>query len=131
MKSDEFKKILKPLIEKTVREVLLQEGILSRVVSEVAKGLNQPLVESESRPPAALKKEYTEERQFHEKQKKARIKKLNESAGLGNVFKNIKELPSDDSRSPLSGLAATDAGVDISGIEKLAKGRWKALVGEK
>ena len=49
MKADEFRKILKPLIRQTVKEVLLQEGVLSKVVAEVAKGLQQPLVERHSR----------------------------------------------------------------------------------
>ena len=39
MKSNEFKKILKPLIKQAVREVILEEGILSNIVSEVAQGL--------------------------------------------------------------------------------------------
>ena len=41
MKTSEFKKILKPLIEQAVKEVLLKEGVLSKVVAEVARGLNQ------------------------------------------------------------------------------------------
>ena len=48
MKASEFKKILKPLIEQTVKEVLLQEGVLSKVVSEVAQGLQAPLVETKN-----------------------------------------------------------------------------------
>ena len=40
MKTSEFKKILKPLIKQTVKEVLLEEGVLSSVVSEVARGLS-------------------------------------------------------------------------------------------
>ena len=44
MKASEFKKILKPLVEQTVKEVLLNEGVLSKVVSEVAKGLNKTIV---------------------------------------------------------------------------------------
>ena len=54
MKTSEFKEILKPLIEQTVREVLLQEGVLSKVVSEVAKGLNQNLIVENNSAPEAV-----------------------------------------------------------------------------
>ena len=46
MKASEFKKILKPLIEQTVKDVLLKEGVLSRIVAEVAKGLSPTLTEN-------------------------------------------------------------------------------------
>tara|TARA_R110000824_G_scaffold374700_1_gene565266 strand:- start:360 stop:770 length:411 start_codon:yes stop_codon:yes gene_type:complete len=136
MKSDEFKKILKPLIEKTIREVLLQEGVLSRVVSEVAKGLNQPLVEHQEltnkRTEMMIHKNNVETQEAkQEQQRKERIKKLNESVGIGDVFKNVKELPTGDSNSSLTGMHPKDAGIDISGIEQLSRGRWKILAGDK
>ena len=132
MKSEEFKKILKPLIEKTVREVLLQEGILSQVVSEVAKGLSSPIVESHRSTSATLADDSKEQREAYERQKADRIKKLNESIGFGgDVFKGTKEAPPSDSKSALSGVSPADSGVDISGIQKLAKGRWKTLAGGK
>ena len=44
------KKILKPLIKQCIREVVLEEGLLSNIVSEVVQGLgSQPIVES--KPP--------------------------------------------------------------------------------
>jgi hypothetical protein len=132
MKSEEFKKILKPLIERTVREVLLQEGILSQVVSEVAKGLSNPVVETRRSSASALTDDSKEQRELYERQKAERIKKLNESVGYsGDIFKGTKETPASDSKSALSGVSPTDSGVDISGIQKLAKGRWKALAGDK
>lgn len=132
MKSEEFKKILKPLIEKTVREVLLQEGVLSQVVSEVAKGLSNPIVETQRAASATLTDDSREQRELYERQKAERIKKLNESVGFGaDIFKGTKQAPASDSKSALSGVSPTDSGVDISGIQKLAKGRWKALAGGK
>jgi hypothetical protein len=47
------------------------------------------------------------------------------------VFNGISELTESDSKSPLSGVHAADAGVDISAIEKLSNGKWKTLVGGK
>jgi len=124
MKTDEFKKILKPLIEKTVREVLLQEGVLSRVVSEVAKGLNHPMVESKRQN----HKDDDGDRARYEQQKKEKIKRLNESVGLG-VFDDVQAIPESDSKSPLANIRPGDSGVDISAIQKLSAGRWKALAG--
>ena len=39
MKSSELKRILKPLIKEAVKEIILEEGILSKIVSEVAQGM--------------------------------------------------------------------------------------------
>ncbi len=45
MKTNEFKKLIKPIIKQTIKEVLLEEGVLSNIVSEVAIGLqNQRIV---------------------------------------------------------------------------------------
>ena len=50
MKKNEFKKILKPLIRQTVKEVILEEGLLSGIVAEVARGMSAaPLVEKKER----------------------------------------------------------------------------------
>ena len=47
MKVSEFKKILKPLIRQTVKEVILDEGLLSGIVSEVAQGLQGSVITEE------------------------------------------------------------------------------------
>jgi len=128
MKTNEFKKILKPLIEKTIREVLLEEGVLSRVVAEVARGFQTTLVESKaSKTSAELQKEVEEQAT----NKKERIKRLNESAGLGDVFSKAQAIPEKNSNGPLTGISPRDSGVDITNIEKLASGKWKQLMGTK
>ena len=46
MKRAELKKIIKPLVRECVQETILNDGLLSNIVSEVAQGLgNQFLVE--------------------------------------------------------------------------------------
>ena len=128
MKANEFKKILKPLIEQTVREVLLQEGVLSNIVAEVVKGMRQPIVEN-TKPNAKKHDEESEfeERQKYEKSRQERIKRLNESTGM-NIFDNVEQInETSNSQSPLSGIKSSDSGVDISAIQKLAGGRWGAL----
>ena len=134
MKPNEFKKILKPLIKQTIKEVLLEEGVLSKVVSEVVAGLNHTLVETQKVSPKHTEsvEDSKEKEKLYEKQRKERIKRLNESSGLGaQVFSGVAELSEPDSNSPLSGVRPTDAGVDISAIEKLSNGKWKTLTGGK
>tara|TARA_R110000824_G_scaffold162293_5_gene337959 strand:+ start:863 stop:1261 length:399 start_codon:yes stop_codon:yes gene_type:complete len=129
MKTNEFKKILKPLIEQTVREVLFQEGVLSKVVAEVARGLNSPILENKQTKTKSIENEQDQEE--YNKQKKERIKRLNESIGLKtNIFENVQTIPESNSNSPLSGVNPGDSGVDISAIQGLSKGKWKSLMGK-
>ena len=39
MNKEQLKKTLKPMIKECIREVLLEEGMLSRIVKETAEGL--------------------------------------------------------------------------------------------
>jgi len=130
MKASEFKKILKPLIEQTVKEVLLQEGVLSKVVSEVAQGLQVPLVETKNTNKQASR-DTSKETEEYEARRQERIRKLNESAGLGKVFNQNQIIPESDSKGPLAGVGPQDSGVDISGILKVANGKWKQLAGNE
>ena len=131
MKTNEFKKILKPLIKQVVKEVILEEGVLSKVVSEVAHGLNATIVEQRTtaHAPVNEKKDRREAEELYEKQRQERIKRLNESTGMSaDVFKGTKEIVQDPGHSPLAGQSPVDKGVDISAIEKLSNGKWKHLI---
>jgi len=123
MNTNEFKKILKPLIEKTVREVLLEQGILSNIVSEVAKGLQGNIVKEDN---------LREKERIYERQRQERIKKLNETASIGkSVFDDVAPVKESNGTSPLAGVDSSDPGIDISAIQKLSRGKWKALAGGK
>ena len=126
MKPAEFKKLLKPLIKQTIKEVILEEGILSNIVSEVAKGLSGNLVvETKKNNDVGLKRKEAE----YERAKQERIKRLNESTKFdSNIFENTEPLSESNTHSPLAGTRAQDAGIDISDIQKLAKGKWKHLI---
>jgi hypothetical protein len=128
MKSAEFKKILKPLIKQTIKEVLFEEGILSNIVSEVAKGLSGDLVvetKTKKNNNAELKRKELQ----YERSRQERIKRLNESTSFNsNVFENTQPIPTSNTHSPLAGTSADDSGINISEIQKLAKGKWKHLI---
>jgi hypothetical protein len=123
MKANEFKKILKPLVKQTIKEVLLEGDVLSKVIRrELDRGSHQPTAEKENK----------QKEELYEKQKKQRIKRLNESSGLNSqIFNGVKEISESNSESPLSGVRSDDRGVDISAIEKLSNGKWKILAGDK
>ena len=131
MKSNEFKKLLKPLIKEAVKEVILEEGVLSKIVSEVARGMGSNMV-VESNTPKTRPGQTTEEKEeLMETRRQERIKRLNESTGFDSkIFEGVQSIPEDSSgQGALSGVAAGDTGVDISGIMNIANGKWKTLAG--
>ena len=125
MNRAEFKKILKPLIRQTVKEVMLEEGMLSGIVTEVVRGMNSSLVvESKtSSSQAGLEEKYERDRQ-------ERIRRLNESAKINetNVFKDTQQIKDNAGQGPLAGTDPSDKGVDISGILNIADGKWKHMI---
>ncbi len=128
--------MLKPLIKECIKECIFEEGVLSGIITEVSKGLaNQRIVtegitiESKSNTPDP--KELEKKAAILEEQRQERIKKLNQSMPFKgvDVFEGTKEiLPEGNQHSALAGTAPGDSGVDISGILKLANGKWKHLV---
>tara|TARA_Y100001938_G_scaffold150806_1_gene243550 strand:+ start:4362 stop:4754 length:393 start_codon:yes stop_codon:yes gene_type:complete len=130
MKTSDFKKILKPLIKQTVKEVILEEGILSGIVQEVARGLQGNLV-VEAKASNLSTADQQAKAEEYERNRQERIRRLNESAKskLGaDVFEGTKQIADGSPSSALAGVSPVDAGVDISNIEKLSKGRWKHLI---
>ena len=133
MKKTELKKALKPLIKEAVREVILEEGMLSNIVTEVARGLSNQRLVAEGitvTPSVEPSQEDLEEKARRmEAQRQEKIRRLNESSKFGDVFKGTKEIVTESGQGALAGVASGDKGVDISGIEALASGKWKALMG--
>ena len=126
MKRSEFKKILKPLIRQTVKEVILEEGMLSNIVAEVVRGVGSSVV-LESKEQSKSKTDLEAEERY-ERQRQERIKRLNESSRLPDgVFENTAPIQ-ESQHGPLAGQSADDAGVDISGILGLANNKWEKLI---
>lgn len=140
MKSAELKKVLKPLIKECVKEMMIEEGFLSSVVSEVIKGMNANVI-LESAPVQSSDSREDQWRQSLEEkmemERQQRIQKLNESMSKKHnidVFEGVKPAPESSathgsSHSALAGQDPDDAGVDISGIIGIAGGKkkWKTL----
>jgi len=136
MKKNELKTMLKPLIKECIKECIFEEGVLSGIITEVAKGMaNQRIVAEgltiESKTNTPDPKELERKAEALENQRQERIKKLNETMSFGgvDVFEGTKEiLPEGNQHGAMAGTAPDDSGVDISGIVNLASGKWKHLI---
>jgi hypothetical protein len=140
MKKQEIKKLLKPLIEECIKEVIFEEGVLSGLIKEVMSGLTdqQPIVENNQTQQDFSRQRSVELQQESQQKLKERKRKLEETLGgkFKGVFENVDPIskpgnPSSEggSKSPISGYAPSDAGVDISGIMAIAGGsNWKNMI---
>jgi hypothetical protein len=142
MKRSELKTVLKPLVKQCVKEVLLEEGILSKVVAEVARGLSPVLTEAKhipEQPNLEQQKRLEEQRHQVEHEKYQRLKEqkrkvLNATGFGGEIFEGVEPLQSGGSpgdgpaAGALAGTDPGDAGVDISGIMALGGDKWKSLI---
>jgi hypothetical protein len=140
MKKDDLKKLIKPLVKECIHEVLLEEGLLSNVVSEVAKGMQGNLVmESAQKSAPDLVKEdaIVAHRSQQSRQKinehRARLMNaVNADAYNGvNLFENTEPMSGYEASEPKAGSVdlgnPNDPGVDISSLMGGASTLWKAM----
>ena len=139
MKKSQLKRVIKPIVEECINEVLLEKGLLSSIISEVVKGI-QPLQQSpvQQRPVMQENKLMQQQRQELQEQKyemmKAQKRKLLDAAGFGvDVFSGTEPIeeaadPSNGQAGALSGVSPNDAGVDIAGIMAVANRDWSKMI---
>jgi hypothetical protein len=139
MDKSELKRILKPLIKSCIKEVMLEEDVISTMISEVIRGTSTNLVATPQKEP---NKEVRLNAQKAKKQKLQETRKMMSDA-LGNdayagIFENLDPLTTTEATStpsastaanPLSGYAPTDAGIDIRGLVSIAGDKWSKLRG--
>ena len=142
MKKSEFKQ----LIKESVREVLVTEGFLSTIVSEVVKGIGTNVVtegvvqrqtpQEDSQEKAKFQEIRTQEKKKHlQETKKRMLDAIGKDAYGGvNVFEGTTPVKKGgapgETSSPSSALGdidPSDPGVDISGILG-ASGAWKQMI---
>tara|TARA_R100000005_G_scaffold93699_1_gene69750 strand:- start:659 stop:1090 length:432 start_codon:yes stop_codon:yes gene_type:complete len=143
MKRSELKKLIKPLVKECVQETILNDGLLSNIVSEVAQGMgNQFLVENKEQVVPAMSNENSVQVELMETKRKEQLKEYKqqlldqigaEAYGGIDLFEGTTpaapELSAAQAASPLANKDPDDAGVDISGIVALGGKNWKALMG--
>ena len=146
MKKADFKKIIKPLVKECINEVLVEQGVLSNIITEVVRGL-QPLQSGspQKKPEHASqlqleqldmhKRELEEQREIMLRERK---RKLLDAAGFeSNIFEGVDPLlkggnanaETSATQGPLSGVDPRDPGVDITGIMALGGRNWKKMAG--
>ena len=143
MKRSELKEMIKPLVKECVQETILNDGLLSSIVSEVAQGMgNQFLVENKEEVVPVMSNENSVQMELVETRRKDQLKEYKQQlldqigaeayGGIG-LFEGTKpaapELGASQAASPLANKDPDDAGVDISGIVALGGKNWKALMG--
>ena len=142
MNKAQLKKLIKPVVKECIQEVLIEEGLLTEVVSQVAAGMTrQPIVENT--PKKNNDTLFNEDLQMQRKSREAN-KKLQEHRkklldSIGNEAFNGVDLfegtepmkhggtPGESHRPSVLGDDPSDAGVDISSIMGNAGKIWQAL----
>jgi hypothetical protein len=139
MKKSDLKQLIKPLVKECIHEVLIEEGLLSNVVAEVAKGMQGNLVVEASQKTS--EKLFNEDRlvktkAIESKQKlREHRKKLMNSIGTDafngvDIFENTTPTAS-PRPEPKAGAVDLgdpgDGGVDISSLVGGASQIWKAM----
>jgi hypothetical protein len=138
MKKSEFKEMIK----ESVKEVLIEEGVLKSVISEVVKAVGQTQTVQQ---PVATQQTFTEQASLEavekQKQKLAETRKKmldaigKDSCGGVDLFEGTTPIkkagspaaPTGSPSSALEGVDPNDSGVDISSLLGGAN-VWKQLI---
>ena len=136
MKKQELKKILKPLIKECIKEVIFEDGTLSSIISEVVKGVGEPIVETKQRFPKKPQPQYETDEQAKarlNKQRKQMMESIGKDAYNGvNLFEGTTPAPApqESGRGALSDVDPSDPGVDISSFMGKSSLIWQKMAGK-
>ena len=130
--------MLKPLIKECIKEVIFEDGTLSSIVSEVAKGMGQQtIVETKQIFPTKQKPQYETDEQAKTRLDEKRNKMMDavgaEAYNGINLFEGTTPAPAqttDSGQGPLSDVDPKDAGVDISKVMSKSSAIWSKMVGK-
>ena len=136
MKKSDLKALIKPIVKECIQETLIEEGLLSSIVSEVTKGMRSELVLesphtlSEPTPPPAP------DNRKHKQKLKEQRQKLMDSIGLDayngvDLFEGTAPMTREETKGTPAGAVdlgnSSDAGVDISSLVGGASHVWNAM----
>lgn len=142
MKKAELKKLIKPVVKECIQEVLIEEGLLTEVVSQVAAGLSRTqLVENSEKKSdntlfnedLQMKRKAQEVNEKLQAHRKSLLNSIGADAYNGvDIFEGTQPLresgTAGESHTPsVLGDNPNDAGVDISSLVGGASKVWKAL----
>tara|TARA_A100001515_G_scaffold71495_1_gene56878 strand:- start:386 stop:814 length:429 start_codon:yes stop_codon:yes gene_type:complete len=140
MKKNQLKETLRPIVKECINEILLEEGMLSTIISEVVKGTSQsqPIIEQRKKvaPKQMQNRVITSDKQLKAlEQRKRMLDAIGKDAYNGvNIFEGTEALsrggdPSNEvaASGPLAGQDPRDPGVDISTF-MASSGIWKKVM---
>ena len=140
MKKSELKHMLKPLIKECIKEVMFEDGVLSGIISEVARGMAGvqaiPPQSTTIRETADPILERMKRNAFsNEQSKKLKRQKSQLMDAIGkeayngvNLFEGTAPLQHSQPQEGHADIGATnDAGVDISSLVANSSAIWQAL----
>lgn len=125
MKKKDFVKLVKPIIKECIQEMILEEKLLSNIISETAQALigERQVVQEEIQP----RKQQTKFQQIPKQNSRQRLSNLSKDLYGGvDVFEGTEPLPdepileeSQGSKTPsisqrFPGMDFNDEGVDLS-----------------
>jgi len=131
MNKADLKKVIKALVKECIHEVLIEEGLLSNVVAEVAKGLQGNTIVETQQPPieSSRKQQMQESNRKMKEYKQNLMKTIGEDAYNGvNLFEGtVPHTNTTPSQGDTDLGNARDPGVDISSIVGKSSAIWQAL----
>ena len=136
MNKSDLKKLIKPIVKECINEVLLEEGVLSSVVSEVAIGLKgNTIVETRKQNTTnqvEIKKKNVEATKKLQEHRRKMMDAIGNDAYNGvDLFEGTTPMSSQEPAEAKPGSVdlgnSNDAGVDISSIMGGASQIWKAM----
>ena len=142
MNKTQLKALIKPVVKECIQEVLIEEGLLTEVVSQVATGMNQkPIVENKQKKKdnnlfnedLQMKRKTQEVNHKLQEHRKRLLDSIGKDAYNGvDLFEGTEPMkqagtPGASHRPNVLGDDPNDAGVDISSLMGNASKVWQAL----
>ena len=142
MNKAQLKKLIKPVVKECIQEVLIEEGLLTEVVSQVAAGMKQqPIVENTQKKnddnlfneDLQMKRKTQEVNQKLQEHRKKLLASIGEGAYNGvDLFEGTEPLresgtPGVSHKPSVLGDDPRDEGVDISSLMGNASKIWQAI----
>jgi len=137
MKKSELKKILKPLITECIKEVMFEDGVLSGIISEVARGMSTATTEVPKPKPNPVLERMNQNAFGNKASDKLREHKKQLMSAIGqeayngiDLFEGTTPAPAQREMSqqaaPLANVDPSDAGVSIDGLFGAVGRNWTA-----
>jgi len=140
MNKADLKQLIKPLVKECINEVLIEEGLLSNVVSEVVRGMQSKVIVEQKtnkqdkmfNESLQIKQKSSEVRQKLQQHREQLMHAIGEDAYNGvDLFEGTKPMTNHETSEPSPGSvdlgSAADSGVDISSLVGGASRMWNAM----